>query len=304
MPQKIILADSQILNTVQLCSRKYEYSFLRDLDPILKPDYFEKGDLLHKMLQVYYNLRKYRIRWSLNSSKSKKIESFTHADIVDICAFVGNVYARRMQLDLEDVENVIVAFRGYCTYRSDDGWDRILAVEQTGLFELFENEEWKILYQVKIDLILELVNVPIMPVDHKSVGKRQSDVIGPDGSTFNQQQLSNQFLGYTKALGTNNIIKNDVGFQKTLKPPEKFVRHLLSYTNDSLQEWVAESAWWLIRAAREQEIGLYPRNLTSCDKYGGCIFRYVCKSDRVLREEKLNILTEKRKHWDVGADLR
>jgi hypothetical protein len=301
--QKIIVADSQILNTVQLCGRKYKYSFVDSLDPVLKPHYFEKGDLLHKLLQCYYNLKKYKLRWSLNKNHSKGIEYFTHADIVDICVFIGEFYSHKMSLDLEDVAEVIKTFRSYCTFRSDDNWDRILAVEQSGVFILFENHEYKILYQVKIDLVMELTNIPIMPVDHKSISRNTSDCIGPDGSTFNQQQLSNQFIGYCTALGTNNIIKNDIGFQKTLQPKEKFKRHLLSYTNDNIEEWKAESAWWLIRAANESLLGLYPRNLTSCDKYGGCIFRYACKSDRELRGEKLLSLTEKRVRWDVGKDL-
>lgn len=304
MTQKIIAADSQVLNSVQYCMRATQYTHEQSLKSIITPDYIEKGDLIHRMLEVYYNLRKYRTRWSSNTLFPRTTQApVTHADVVDICVRVGRFCINRMNLPIDDAEIVIETFRSYCTYRVDDQWDRILAVEQIGSFILFENEEYKILYQVKIDLVIELSNMPICGVDHKSTSRHQSDVIGPDGSTFPPEALSNQFMGYCCALGTNNFIKNEIGLQKTLKPSEKYIRKLMSYTNDNLEEWKAEAAWWLIRAERDSAIGVYPRNLTSCDKFGGCAYRAVCKSDRSLRPLKLATMFEKKDKWDVGVAL-
>jgi PD-(D/E)XK nuclease superfamily len=299
MIQKIIAADSQVLNSVQYCSRATQYTHEMQLRSASTPDYIEKGDLLHRMLEVYYNLRKYKLRWSSNSMR-RDLGPVTHADVVDICVRVGRYFLHKMQLDLNDAEYLIDTFREYCAFRADDRWDRIIAVEGTGGFVLFENEEYKIYYQVKIDLILELDNMPICGVDHKSTSRRQQDVIAPDGSTFAPEQLLNQFIGYCAFLGTNNFIKNEIGLQKTLKPKDKFIRKLLSYTNDNIAEWKAESAWWLIRAEREKSLGFYPRNLTSCDKFGGCTFRPVCRSDRSIRDTKLLTMFDVKKKWDVG----
>jgi hypothetical protein len=301
MTQKIIAADSQVLNSVQFCMRAMKYSHEMSLRSIQPKDYLERGDLLHRMLQTYYTLKKYQARWSLNHSRSGSV--ITHADVVDICVRVGRHHASKLVLDLTEVEIVIQAFRDYCSYRANDAWNRIIAVEQTGSFVLFENEEYKIIYQVKIDLVVELDNLPVVGVDHKSTKRRSEDVIGPDGSTFPPESLSNQFMGYCAALGTNNFIKNEIGFQKTLAPKDKFIRKLISYSNDNIAEWKDEAAWWLIRAEKDSAIGVYPRNLTSCDKYSGCDYRFICKSDRALRPQKIDLMFEKRTKWDVGASL-
>jgi hypothetical protein len=304
MVQKIIAADSQVLNSVQFCMRAMKYSHEMSLRSIQPKDYLERGDLLHRMLQTYYTLKKYRARWTLNRPHPRKSDAVvTHADVVDIAVRVGRHHAIRLALDLTEVEVVIATFREYCTHRASDGWDRIIAVEQVGSFILFENEEYKIIYQVKIDLVVELQNLPVVGVDHKSTKRRSEDVIGPDGSTFPPEALLNQFMGYCAALGTNNFIKNEIGFQKTLAPKDKFIRKLISYSNDNIAEWKDEAAYWLIKAEKESAIGVYPRNLTSCDKYSGCDYRFICKSDRTLRPQKIDLMFEKKAKWDVGTSL-
>ncbi len=301
--QKIIAADSQVLNSIQYCQRAMQYTHERSLRSVNPPDYQEKGDLIHRMLQTYYTLRKYRSRWALNQMR-RASGPVTHADVVDISVRVGRHHLYKLRLDPDDSERVIEVFRDYCTHRCDDKWDKIIAVEQTGSFILFENEEYKIIYQVKIDLILELDNLPLIGVDHNSASRRSADIIGPDGSVFPPESLSNQFMGYCVALGTNNFIKNEIGFQRTLKPNDRFVRKMISYSNDNLDEWKDEAAWWLMRAAADSTQGIFPRNLTSCDKYGGCQYRAVCKADRDLRERKLGVMFEQRSEkWDPGANL-
>lgn len=302
MPKTIIAADSQLLNSVQYCARATKYTHELGLSPITIPDYYEKGGLLHDMLKTYYILRMYRNRWAFNKMR-RDSNPVSHADVVDICVRVGRHLANKMRLDLDDVEVVIGTFRDYCTHRANDGWDQVIAVEQTGSFILYEDDRYKILYMVKMDLVLQLQNLPVIGVCHKSMSKRVSDVIAPDGSTFNPGQLENQFMGYALALGTNSFIKNDIGFQKTLKPSEKFNRHLLNFSNDNLEEWRQESAWWLIRHHEDSAIGLHPRNLTSCNKFSGCLYRPVCKVDRELRYKKLLTITEKKDVWDVGKLL-
>ena len=138
MIQKIIAADSQVLNAVQFCMRSMQYSHELSLRSIKPAYYIEKGDLLHKMLETYYNMRKYRMRWYSNRLR-RDSGPVTHADDVDICVRVGRHYMTRLQLDMDECEQTITAFREYCTYRADDKWDKIIAVELTVSFILFEN---------------------------------------------------------------------------------------------------------------------------------------------------------------------
>lgn len=285
MDKRIVVVDSQKLNGIADCMRKYKYSFGSNLEPVLKPDYFERGDLLHKMLQVYYNLRRYRSRWITNGK--------SHADIVNSCVIAGRHYAIRMQIDMDEVEAVVQTFIQYAGHFADDGWDQIRAIEQVGSKVLFEDKELIVLYEVKIDLILALPSLPIHPVDHKSASQRREP-----------SDLSNQFMGYCWFLGCHNLTVNKIGFQKTLKPAEKFQRYLLSYTQNRIDEWREEAVWWIKKGLEYIDNNIFPRNLTSCDKYSGCIYKSICAADPIVRESKLRQTFESRtKQWDVGGDL-
>ncbi len=137
------------------------------------------------------------------------------------------------------------------------------------------------------------MNVPFMPVDHKS-SKRRGEIIS----------LSNQFIGYAWLLGTHNVMVNKIGFQKTLKPSERFTRATLSYTSDVINEWAENAVFWIKLQRHHDETGNYPRNYTSCDKWGGCVYRPICETERGARDYKIRQLFDvKEVKWDVGAKL-
>lgn len=283
MTKKIYVCDSQVLNDIQACQRKTHFVFDKNLIPVVTPDYFERGDLLHQMLATYFKMRRYRSRWAANNT--------THAEVIESCVKVGKVAAVKMSLSYEDTTEVIETFRQYAVHIANNGWDRIVDVEKVGSKILFEDESLVILYEFKIDLIISLINCPILPIDHKSSKQRREP-----------QQLSNQFMGYCWGLGVNNIIENKIGFQKTLKPEEKFNEHVLSYAPWALEEWREVAIYWIRKYLRESDIGFYPPNFTSCDKYSGCIFRRICAAPPDVRQFKLDQSFEKRANWDVGKE--
>jgi hypothetical protein len=278
----IYVADSQILNTAMECQRKCHYTFDRNLEPVVKPDFFEKGDMLHQMLAEYYKLRKFRGRWAQNNK--------THADIVQICVKIGRIAAVSMSLDIQTVEDVIKAFTEYATHTANDGWDNILYVEEIASKILYEDSNRIILYQGKIDLGISISNCHQIPIDHKSSSRRSKP-----------NYLSNQFQGYCWLLGVNNIIINKIGFQKTLKPEDKFERHTLSYPPPIIEEWKNNAIYWILKYIADGEENFYPPNYTSCDKYSGCIFLPVCRQDESNRNDKLVQLFTERQKWDVNA---
>jgi hypothetical protein len=227
-------------------------------------------------------MRKHRKNWNLNKH--------SHADIVEIAAKIGRKAAISMSLETDVVEEVISTFRQYCTYTANDGWDRVLSVEQVASKILFEDETRIILYQGKIDLTIEISNCQLVPVDHKSSSRRGRP-----------QQLSNQFMGYCWLLGVNNLIVNKIGFQKSLKDVEKFERYTMSYSPDMIEEWREQAIYWILKYIADSEQGFYPPNYTSCDKYSGCTFQEVCRKSEEVREYKLIQLFKERPHWDVGS---
>jgi hypothetical protein len=283
--QRVVVIDSQRLSSIQTCMQKYKYSFIDNYEPYIKPDYFEKGELIHIGLASYYKLRKYRNRWPGNNHNHDKIKS--------ICCKIMWHFGSKMSLDMSEIEENIKTFLSYTDYTESDGWDNILAVEQVGSFILWEDSRLLIVYEMKIDLIISLSNVPIVPVDHKT-GKARQD----------PRDLDNQFIGYCAGLGVNNIFQNCIGFQKTLPPKEKFQRHFISYSDGIISEWKEQSAWWVRYSLDLLDRKIFPRNLTSCTKYRtGCTYKSVCKKEPELRQIELNTHFNKRDTWDVGKDL-
>lgn len=283
MDKLIVAVDSTKLNTLQLCARKHNWVFNNAVSPLAKPDYLERGSLIHHMMQVYYVLRKYRTRWQQNHR--------THEDIINICIRVGEYFAIKMQLEVEEVTSIIFQFQEYCRFYEHDGWDNIVSVEQSGSLLLHEDEKIIILWDIKPDLVLQLSN-GLIAVDHKTAKQRKEPA-----------KIANQFMGYCWALGINNICVNKIGFQKTLKPQERFNRYTLSYANDVLEEWKDNTVWWIKQLLSHVDADYWPANFTSCDKYAGCVFQSVCVKERVAREYELMKSFEISDHWDVGRNL-
>jgi hypothetical protein len=130
--------------------------------------------------------------------------------------------------------------------------------------------------------------------------------------------MSNQFIGYCFILQCNHIIIDKIGFQKTLKPSERFQRFILHIDQGRIDEWVNNSVKTLLlhlatTVENDDEAKMYfdvtrairpaMMNLTSCDKYSGCIYGKICESNPEGRQwikERDFIVRER---WDVGSIL-
>lgn len=318
---KIIEIDSQILNSIQNCALKHEYQFIENLSPSAKAAPLEKGSLLHSVLELYdglmgncFNLesdtwvalegQEFRLEFESKLARDRN-------DIVKFCLDAGQFFASKMEIDSETAANVLFQFKEYCEYYKNDPWST-LAVEEVGSRVLFENSEIKIVYAVKIDRFVEQGSIRA-PMDHKS-SERRGDV----------SSMSNQFIGYCWAMNCNQIIIDKIGFQKTLKPSERFQRFVLTIDDGRIAEWVLNSTLTILnhlamttfnfneaseyfRMAHDimhmQEKSQPLMNLTSCDKYGGCIYRNICESNPEGREWTKERDFIVRESWDVGSIL-
>jgi hypothetical protein len=269
---KIIVAlDSQRLDGIQYCEYYYKLKFMTGLRAENTPVYLERGGLLHEMLACYYNMKKHRERWHKNNK--------THADVVQSAITAGRFFGAKCNLSIAEIERTIDVFEEYTSYWENDSWNNIIAVEQVGSKILFEDENLVILYEVKMDLILD-DRGKMKPVDHKHAQARRDP-----------NELSNQFKGYCWFLGVNEIIINEVGFQKTVKPVDKFNRHVLQYSDSQLSEWVENTVEWIFHLLDCTEKERWKKNYTSCDKFSGCTFRAdVCSQDPEVREYKLQTM--------------
>jgi hypothetical protein len=195
-----------------------------------------------------------------------------------------------MSLDIAEVEQVIDAFETYTDFWENDNWNNILATEKVGSAVLFDSPELCILYEYKIDLVLN-IGGSVTPVDHKSAKSRRDP-----------NYMGNQFKGYCWALGVNTLLVNEIGFQKTLKPVEKFRRHTMTFSDNTIKEWRENSIWWIKHAIDLIDADKFPQNFTSCDKFRGCLFKQpICMQDPEVRLYKIDQFFQSRS-WDVGKE--
>ena len=296
MTQKILSLDATILNTFMSCARKAKYSFIDNLRPPDKEEALERGDLIHKMLEVYYSLQLKNFEFNTEVWKEilqSGIKAPTKNDLSttrDFAISTGRYFSTKMTLPSEEVEESIYQFREYCNYFSHDSWSP-LAVEEVGSKILFENEEFKFIYNFKIDLIAEQGRI-IAPFDHKTSRRRSEP-----------SSLSNQFIGYCYGLGLNNIVINKIGFQKSLTPAQRFNRYILTIDDARIAEWVDNTIYWCARIVEAKENDSWPMNLTSCDKYSGCIYASLCETDPESRLYKIERDFKVDKPWDVAKEL-
>ena len=291
---KTLNVDSQVINTIQLCARRTQYAFLESLTLPEKAEPLERGDLMHKMMECYYGLKGQCL--SPTSEVQKALTEVNtsvlvdHASIVQACLTIGEHFGAGLQLPLDEVEQCLYQFKEYANYYEHDSWNPI-SVEAVGSEILYQDDDYRFIYSVKIDLIAEQGNMRA-PWDHKTSKKRTPPV-----------SLSNQFMGYCWALGTNNIVVNKIGFQKTLKPAERFERHILEYTNAQIEEWRVNTVKWCFKLMEHIEKNEWDQNFTSCDKYSGCIYAKLCESDPQIRDlvkvREYKVTDE----WDVARLL-
>lgn len=292
---RVISVDSTILNSIQLCARKTKYNFVDSITLPEKAEPLERGDLLHKMLEFYYGyigecldsnseVAKFVSEMRLPPSKLK------HDDLVQACEILAGYFASKMSLPSEEVASVIYQFKEYAKFYEHDDW-RPLAVEGVASKLLYEDDEVQFLYNGKVDLIAEHGNIR-MPWDHKHSQRRQTP-----------SSLSNQFRGYAWLLDMDYVLVNKIGFQKTLKPQERFTRDILTYSKSQLDEWRENTIWWCGFLDQCLQTGNFPMNLTSCDKYSGCIFQNLCERDPSSREWVMERDYKTQPKWDVAQIL-
>lgn len=306
MPQTIISMDSQILNGIQACARKTQYSFVEHLSLPGKAGALERGSLLHTCLEVYDGLflddgpnlesqtwKELKESGIIPSWSEVYTNPYQKSHPQEARAFAieaGRFYAAKMDLAGEDIDATIYQFSEYTKHFENDGW-HVLAVEEVGSKVLYESEHFKVIYNFKIDKVAEKGNL-IMPWDYKSSSRRQEI-----------SSLSNQFIGYCWGLNLKQMMVVKIGFQKTLKPSERFERQILQYSTARIAEWVqnaVDSAQILANAISDN---YFPMNLTSCDKYSGCIYRTICEKDPSSREWEIDKHYVKGEPWDVSGAL-
>lgn len=279
--KQIIVIDASQLNTLQSCDEQLRLQYILNLRPLQKAEALEKGDLVHTILEAYY--RALRLR----RLKMHGFEQYTRAQIVDKSCQVGAVLAPSLQLDMATAFNVISNVRDYFNFYSSDGWEPLF-IEMGFSKIIFEDEDFIFVYEGKVDLVTEVAggNQPDCIVDHKSASRSKTP-----------HPLNNQFLGYCWALEKRNVVKNEIGFQSSYGPKDRFKRFLMSYNEAIIEEWRENTIGWIQRFILSHHTGKYLRNFTSCDKWSGCQFSELCYCAPDARQWKMDTRYVKGEKW-------
>ena len=278
--------DSQLLTTLQACPRLTDFKFNINLGPKERSNSLETGSLVHVILEAYYkSLLKPEPRGYALDRAFEKGEEY-----IRLGEDGTGLHATPEESEGWKVgyKNVLQTMRDYFHYYSNDNWCPIAAEEVRGAV-IYEDEEMKVLWKAKYDLIADLPN-GISSVDHKTMKQRRDTL-----------SLSNQFMGQCVLLNTRSMWVNKIGFQKSLKDSDRFARTQIAYTKNRLDEWINDIVPFYARMfIAYAEAGYFPPNFTHCEnKYGMCSFKPVCEVDKGMREEMLMNDYIKLTPWDV-----
>ena len=263
----------------------YYYSSRRRLRFLVKGKKLDRGTLIHAIAAHHY--REVGLNLNRDPKKSK-------LDIIDEAIAVGTVEAAKSDLDMKSIQETIDVYRSYVNFYPNDRWVPLL--DDKGL-PLIEVPFSKLIYQspdavmdkgegIQVILIgkIDIILAPMPPeelepivVDHKSYDRFW---------TFSS--LSNQYRAYSSATGLKRVGRNTFGFQKEGNV-NKFKRDLHSFTQTELDEWTQWAIFKVLDTDMHNEMGTYPPNFTSCDKFGGCRFRKVCSNPPEHRESVINM---------------
>lgn len=277
----IVTLTSSHLNELSLCFQRYDYWENDLLRPLRRNQAFAKGTVLHKMMEIYYN--------SLIARREKKTE-IARGDMIELAILEGRREAVKEEVDGEDFEIIRNSFKENVNYWwGKDGWIP-LAAEVPFSKILFESSTLLVLYEGKIDLLIEHEGKQKV-VDHKSESRKSEPI-----------PFNNQFTGYSWAAELPDLIVNKVGFQSSKKIEEKH-RHIpFQYSEFKIQEWIKDTMYYVNSLLACTEHDYWPRNRTGCEKFGSrCPYLKLCdapsEKDRLITLKTDFMIGERHDHF-------
>jgi len=279
MPKVNIVFDMTKYDLFQLCEARFNYRHNLNIGLAgAKSERLDRGQLVHIGCEVYFQALKDHHPY--DSASKMALSRIREAGVIST------------DLDNDVINRVIDVMEEYFDYWriADQGYE-IVAVEQPFLKDIYEDDNVRIFLAGKIDLVTSDNQYTNMPTDHKSVDRN-----------YEQGRMVNQFKCYCLVTGSNYLVVDKIGMQKTLKPHEKFTRKKLTYDPLYLEEWrqnvikvllnrylhcVAENSWAM--------------NETSCDKYNRqCEYYGICDSSGLpAKNYKINSEYIQMEPWDV-----
>lgn len=192
--------------------------------------------------------------------------------------------------------NLIRSIIWYVEHYAEDGLETLIlpdgrpAVELSFRFELPELDGY--FYCGHIDRIVLWNDKPHV-LDRKTTRSTLSthyfDNFSPDGQMSGYSLAASLFIEDAAAGVIIDGIEVAVGFSR-------FARGIAPRSPEILNEFLANTVFWIKLAAACAEADNWPMNESGCSKYGGCLYREVCRQPETRRELTLAQYADRK--WD------
>lgn len=294
IPKKNIIMDATLLSSLMSCARYHDIRFnYRLVSARGKSNSLEVGSLIHKVMEVFYKhlINGFPRTVAIGNAMAAGqlyVTGCPHCKTVEegqtpSCKHEAEEYPG-VENTPEMSESHTVGWRfaletcmKYFEFYKNDSFIPLASEEVRGEV-IYEDDEIRILWKAKFDLIIDTNQIGIVSMDHKTFKQRR------DKST-----LSNQFLGQAFLLKARNVLVNKIGLQSSLKIEERLTREVVSFSADRLLEWQSEILpYYGYKYLQFSESNYWPPDYTHCDNmFGPCAYKKVCESDRNMREMML-----------------
>lgn len=280
--------DSTSLGTFKECPRKYAFTMLSNYHPRGQNVHLTFGTLYHAGLERYDHARasgsdhdtatRIMVRWTLSNSGTRDAEGVFHPWTS------GNEYKNRYTL-IRTLVWKVEADRGsiYKTVIMDNGRP---AVELSFNFEVFDIGGEPVSLCGHLDKVVSDHSEELWIGDHKTTKSALSSHFFASftpGNQFSQYTLAGKVVMDRPIQGVLiNAAQVGVGFSRFQSQPAPRPAAVVN-------EWLAETRWWLGQAHDMAQANVWPANDKSCGNYGGCPFAKVCAKSPAFRDNYLKM---------------
>ena len=235
-PKKNVIMDATMLSSLMSCARYHDIRFnVRLIASRGKSNALEVGSMIHKVLEVYY---KHKIDgFPMSTCIGQALAAgqlyivgcphcATHTDenTNPTCGHEAQEYPGLQNTPEMNEKNqtgwrfALDTCEAYFKFYKNDSFIP-LAVEDVRGKVIYEDDEIRVMWKAKFDLIIDTSQIGIISTDHKTFKQNRT-----------KSTLSNQFLGHCVLLGTRNVMVNKIGLQTSYEIKDRLC---LLYTSPS-----------------------------------------------------------------------
>lgn len=262
----VLSINSHSISNYQGCTLKYKFSNIEGLETKGKISLgLIKGTLWHRMQKIWND--------SIYNLQPTKPTSNDKFEIHKLCSDWLN---KNCPPEIVPLDRLLILKR-FAEYRSKylEISGTIVAVEKGFTKELYRDDYVIIVYEGKIDLLIQRHDGILVWRDYKTQHPKFTQDLYP---------YSNQFLGYTWAIGNNHGIVDYTTWSKTITD-RTFRAKLETYDNRRLERWKNLTIKWAHKIVRSHILEDFIETFSECDgKYGICPFTKICNIEPAFRE--------------------